>query len=282
MEVILFVRQDVDWNKLSRQQFYMQDSSSPVWKILKSEISLLEFWDSLFSIPFLDFRSQMKSMAQQQNSLTRCQIIRGEKELKKEMDKTNDAYILPVDDDDFFSPEIKQLEELSENSGVVLWPEGWLLGSKAYRTRPPRRGVGTNAYAIKKSMLKEKIPKNKWHYLLRYHGVVSRTICPDGTTQDFLNQATHIDKPLSVSNRHIGTITLWQNTIYQNNPEDYRTQILKRYYEMLGSSQSTGDYSWCQKIGDINTRAHFNLFSPKLFKYLIPPNDWKGKFPLFQ
>lgn len=272
MNTKIFVRQKVDWDFLNGDFFYIQDKNSPINKINQSNFDLPSFWKKIFKISFFQFRKTMQSISREQHKLTNCEVIIGEDDLKKEFEIEEDCYIAPVDDDDFFCPEIKQYLDPCKKD-IVLWPEGWMCGLKVFRSRPPSRGTGTNTYAIKKSFLKS-INYEKSYKVLRYHGAVQKTLFQNLSVEEFINGCEFINSSLSVSNRHIGTITLWQNLIF--NKFDVFDEILSRYYEYLFCNKlSLSGYEWCKKCAYKNYKSHQKLLCRKTLLLKKIPNNFK-------
>lgn len=280
MRFIIFIRQKIDWEKISEDEFKSQDEKSTIYKLNNSSIDLLKTWEDMFSCKFTEFRREMKNIAYKQNCKCNIEILQGKEEIEKEMEREEDAYILPTDDDDFFHPDIfSKLNQIKSENGIILWPEGWVMGSKAFKTRPPSRGTGTNTYAIKKSTLRTVNKDLQWR-LVRHHGSVQRVLYSDLSIKDFIDTCEFIDEPLSVSNRHVGTITLWQNTI--NKPQEVHQKILKRYFEYTSFDLEIHEhYSWTKEAVLQNMEEHNKIFSTKCLRFLNPPANWKNKFPLY-
>jgi hypothetical protein len=278
MKAKIFVRQKINWELLTREDFHKQSVNSPVHKINNSQKDILSIWDTLFNIDFISFRKRMKAIAHDQNELTGLSIIEGEEELKQEMNNDEDIYILPTDDDDFFNPNI--LEFLAKSkSNIVLWPEGWMWGSKLFQARPPTKGTGTNTYAIKKSFLKT-LDEQQCYKILRYHGSVCSTLYPNTTITDFIkSKCDFINHPLSISNRHIGTITLWQNLILNN--EKIELKIIERFKEYTKNKiKISNNYEWAKDTLIKNLKHHNLLFSTKIFKFSERDTEWEKNFIL--
>jgi hypothetical protein len=264
MKVIIFVRQNIDWANMTAEKFYMQSGKSTANRIIKSGIDILRLWEGLFRVSFFEFRAKMKDIAEKQNSKTGCPIIRGEEEMMEIMEGDEDAYLVPVDDDDFFRCDISKIQDL-DNNGIVVWPECWISNESVGRARPANRFVGTNCYAVRKSYLKQKVAEyNQWAFL-RYHGAVSRIIChpfakrpyPHCRKEEFIRKCTWIEECLSVSNRHAGTIGNIQPIVIMKKPFD--REMMKKVKKYRKPIKLEKEFEWCKESVENILLAHQKL-----------------------
>ena len=124
---------------------------------------IISTWNRLFKINYFDFRAKIKDLAE--DTFKDVTVIRGPEELREECLKEGDAYLVPIDDDDWISPRLAEALG-KQTSTVVSWRMGPSRTSSSKRfSSLPQRFSSCN-YAFKKSFVQQNPNTQK---LLFYH-----------------------------------------------------------------------------------------------------------------
>jgi hypothetical protein len=193
--IYLWVRRTVAW-----------EDEEAFWAQLRDvDRAGVAAWNATFNIPFHIFRRRVREIAAQNQARVRDVAY-------ADWDGIPDgSLVLPVDDDDWFAPEIATVLAEHVDTGAIgfRWPSTWVevpldLGHRlhllAHRLlgRPLKFICATNNYALVKS------PDNR--LLLSNHVEASRWFeprlkAPEGAIR-------HLDARLSVANRNLGSSTV--------------------------------------------------------------------------
>jgi hypothetical protein len=142
----IWVRTSVDWS--DEHAFLAQ-----VRPAFRPNVAL---WNETFTLPFHVFRDRVRTIA-------RLNLSRVEQSVCEEWDAIPDgALVLPVDDDDWFAPDVGVALELADEAIAYRWPSSFVevpvdwrqdLALTRWRRRtptPPRWTCTTNNYALVK------------------------------------------------------------------------------------------------------------------------------------
>lgn len=189
--IYVWIRGTVDWS--DEEAFWAQvpDRFRP----------RAELWNATFRMPFHVFRKRVREIAALNQSRVRDVIY-------AEWDQIPDgARVVPVDDDDWFSPALAETLESKWGTGLgVRWTPRWIgvpadLGHYVYLVRRgllpftrPHWTCETNNYAIVKT------PDNR--EMFEHHLAASQWF--DGPGRE---RVTMISDRLSVHNRNLGSQT---------------------------------------------------------------------------
>jgi PAS domain-containing protein len=193
--IYLWVRATVDWG-----------DEEAVWAQLRWQIRPnVELWNKTLSMPFHRYRQRVREIAALNQSRVEGAEI-------AQWDQIPDgAAVLPVDDDDWFAPDVARAvdRDLAPGAVACLWPSRWIevphdLGHRLYLARrrllpwtKPKYVAATNNYAMVKS------PETReW---LEDHTRASRwfeaRLANEGAA------VRRIDRELSLANRNLGSQT---------------------------------------------------------------------------
>ena len=147
----LLIRETVDWQNYSYDLLEEYLKSSTLYKqTVEPKIKLMRKWDQTFSIPYFQYRHQVKELAKQSWDQLGATIVEGHLDLSQVQD---DDIILTTDDDDWFSPELPNvLPEVMENHDMITWDclvnDMWRGSFYSWWTPSHIITVGSNSYAI--------------------------------------------------------------------------------------------------------------------------------------
>lgn len=131
MRLFLLVRASLPWDQLNYRSYQNQAgffAGRWMYRVNRS----LTAWQDIFDMSFFEYRHRIYQIAQRNwgNILGLEDIFMSDGGHDKTLDmirkirKIKDAMILPVDDDDWFSPKIKQELEPYSHHPIIHWRQG--------------------------------------------------------------------------------------------------------------------------------------------------------------
>jgi hypothetical protein len=180
----------------------------------------VEVWNETFTMPFHVFRAEVRRIAERNHSAVRGAVCLDWDEIP------DGALVLPVDDDDWFAPDIGEtlLRHRDRDADAYRWPSSFLevpigLGHELYVLRRrvfpdarPRWSCTTNNYALVKRDGARELAEN--------HMLASAWV--DGSPPGAVGW---ISARLSLQNRTLA----FQTSLAFGRPEVTRSQILRRH-----------------------------------------------------
>lgn len=145
--IYIYIRRTIDW-----------EDEQGFWAQIRPEVkSRVELWNRTFTVPYCQFRYHLKQIAQLSISKIQNSVCASWEDIP------DGALVIPVDDDDWFSPELGTLLEQNLTPGVAgyYWPSDfieiatsighkfWLIRCKLYAA--PIWICTTNNYAVIKT-----------------------------------------------------------------------------------------------------------------------------------
>ena len=260
MECIILVRTDIDYSELNSDNFSNQAIN---WGNLSGppivQQHLLEVWRNTFYIDYFGYRSQLKKIGESNLRFvaannTNVRIVFGFDEFQSLLEEEDDAWIIPIDDDDWLHPNIIESIRQSEPSKtLVRWHDYWwdlLKNQKILHHQTAQfHYLGSNNWAIKKSRLKQyelaeaaMIASNHivaWNQLCRY--------------RKHREEYQDLEECLSLYLFHIGSLT---NII---NAANFPRQFLTRMSKITIDAEMTHPAHWAQPWADQYKILHDEL-----------------------
>jgi hypothetical protein len=207
--IAIWVRSTVDW--ADEAAFLAQAPPDLGPKV--------ELWNELFTLPFHTFRHRVREIAALNHSRVDGAVVADWDAIPE------GALVLPVDDDDWFAPDIAAVLEREADPAAdgCYWASRWIevptrAGHRLYLARrrllpwtPPKWVLTTNNYAMVKAGDAEA--------LLGSHVKASRWLRGGGGSM------TRIDRSLSLANRTLASRT----TLRFDLPSISRADLLRKY-----------------------------------------------------
>jgi hypothetical protein len=146
-----------------------------------NKLKLHEFWAESFSMPFFEFRRRLQELARSNlDSVREARISTGLANLDAWINSAEDELIFPVDDDDWFSPDLCELGAIDPDVAMVVWPPAQLVyRPEDYRPilrQLPSSALMTNNWGIRKSFLRKHFDRNTIRRILARHADASYAV----------------------------------------------------------------------------------------------------------
>jgi hypothetical protein len=238
MNVSIIVRSSPDYQKIRDKNCFRNQLSEPYKPKLELELllnnNIFDVWNKFFSIDFFSYRKSIVEIAKDNLKNTDCKILKEYTEYCRWYKyDTEDSILVPVDDDDWFSPQLKDIaNHFDDQTDVVVWPEVVFYSTtNHYCNISKNYKFGSNNWAVKKSFLKKLDAKTARHLVLLSHK----------HTENFMkynvseNRIKKLNNFYSVHIKHLGGLNFLKNLIQLNN---FETDIKKIYLDKIYLNKS--------------------------------------------
>lgn len=227
--IYIWVRATADWG--DENAFLAQ--LDPAFK------PKVDVWNDTFDLPFHRFRRQVRRVAELNLSRVENAVVAGWDEIP------SGALVLPVDDDDWFAPDVARVleEGLDPHASGYFWigsvmevPINFghrlaLIRRAIFPSTLPRWICATNNYAM--------VKRPDTRALLEKHPLASEWFGGPGK-----EEVRWIDKRLSLANRTLGSKT----SLAFGRPTIRRTELIRKFrrYRALYSAPPAPELDWCR------------------------------------
>jgi hypothetical protein len=227
--IYIFVRATVDW----------ADEQAVLAQLPPGFRAKVDLWNETFTVPYHAFRHEVRKIARKNLSAVldaECPALE---------DIPEGALVLPVDDDDWFAPDIGRALEKARVPGVAgyYWISSFieipihlrhrlgLVRRAMFPATPPMWICTTNNYAV--------VHTPASHALLRSHKYAS------GWFGDHLEDVRKIDERLSVMNRTLASQT---SLGWPRERALARSTLLRKFrsYQRLYEEPLPPELAWCE------------------------------------
>lgn len=255
MKLVIWERTEINWQSIDMESFFEQGN-----KIFKRYEALLRFsipaWNSAFTLEYPQFRAGLQSIARdnRRDISGVDDIIRGESDFAQYIaSAADDTIIVPVDDDDWFAPDLAKLKVLFKDNHFryVIWPQ-LIIGPKRtdylYRVlKMPAEDIPqTNNFAFTVGMFKE-YNYQELEAILPYHTFLGRKFL-------MKNKPVHIPGLFSVYCKTVGSISFME-TRRNTCPTESETEFSLFLKKVVSSNLQLGlttierktEYLWAFK-----------------------------------
>lgn len=218
--VVLYVRTNIDWGGLTEETFLKQEQESNSVRGMTEDqkrefLRAIRLWNRTFALSYFAYRQRLKEIAEL--NWTRMQnldLVVRRQDLFSVLDWLGHCIVLPVDDDDWFHPDVANVlrRHWRPDIDAFHWPDG-LYRSVPFQDRfdqPTNQqrlvvrhwpgDFATNDYALTQSGLRRCGPQEK-HRVLAFHWAAGKAFHRSGVNRCYL------DRPLSASNKSLASAT---------------------------------------------------------------------------
>ena len=224
--IAVFLRSDVSWGSLSEDSYLEQEKfNRSVIRINPARkrelLTKIKFWNQTFSMSWFEYRQRIKNIAE----LNRSQIHNVDLVIRNRhqaalLERLDNVIILPVDDDDWFSPEIADTlrKNASDMPDLFSWSDGVFCPSRKVPVKrrqrdtggsdslffrnPTENGFWTNGYAVSEAGL-DRCPDENREDVLNRHAKVLATFKEH--VPEFRHR--HLDQVLSITHKSNASFT---------------------------------------------------------------------------
>jgi len=153
-EPIIYVRTTIRWDTVTRTALDRQGMHGKSATALRTFIQrrTIDIWNDTFKIDYCTFRARIQALAEQNLRATGLEIIYGPNQLQQLLQSNRAAWIIPVDDDDFFHPQIG--DAVRHRDGDVLHWRDWYLRRGRVIPRAWLAQFATNGYAVRAAVVR--------------------------------------------------------------------------------------------------------------------------------
>lgn len=188
---------------------------------------MLNLWDKIFHMPYIKYRNKICNIASKNLNNTGCLVIKGYEEFIDWYNKDDEeCIIVPIDDDDWISPNISTVSEyFKENTNIVVWKNAVLHSLTRFHFGVvDGNRMGSNNWAVRKSCLKRMDQKEARHFILLSHVHAESYVKNKMNKED----VCFVNKNYNIYNRHIASLNFIRGLIEKGNVEKELTAISKR------------------------------------------------------
>jgi SAM-dependent methyltransferase len=218
--VVLYIRTNLDWGSLTEENFLRQEEYSNSARAMSADqkqafLKAIRLWNRTFSLSYFTYRQRLKEIAEL--SWTRIRdldLIVRRQDLFTVLDHLDQFIVLPVDDDDWFHPDIANVlrQHWRDDVDAFHWPDGLYRSvpfqDRFQQTMSQERLVlrhwpgdfATNGYALTRAGFSRCDLQTK-RRVLSFHWAAGKTFHQPGFTRRLL------DQPLSASNKSLASAT---------------------------------------------------------------------------
>jgi hypothetical protein len=231
----ILVRSDVDWDRMSDAAFVAQDDDKrPLFHIhgaLRRDV--LDVWRRSFPIDFFVYRGLVRRIAQQTLERAGADAISfGFGDFSHWYGNDEDEIIAPIDDDDFYSPRLREVRDaFTPNTDIVVWTHarvGFLDLSPIRSCQLiPVPVLCTNNWAVRKSFMRRVFDVDEAMQVFAHHrkgnnliarklGLPAWTPQAVGLTFLFHRRVRLVEQVYAAYNEHPGSIAFLARLLHES------------------------------------------------------------------
>lgn len=300
--VVLYVRTNLDWGSLTEESFLHQEECSNSARAMSVDqkqafLKSIRLWNRTFGLSYFAYRQRLKEIAELSwTRIRNLDLVVRRQDLFTVLDRLDRYIVLPVDDDDWFHPDVADVLRQHWQPGIDAfhWPDG-LYRPVPFQDRfqqtasQERLGVrhwpgdfSTNGYALTRSGFSRCNAQAKPR-VLAFHWTAGKTFHQPEFTRCF------IERPLSASNKSLASATNLKALLQRADLVRNVPHLRRRTTNIPPQLQWTGEYvalteslnqSLCRGLADQDAPPHSVVRTPKnrlqLLNYLIETRGYRS------
>lgn len=253
--VALHVRTNIDWGAMTEDGFLQQERLSTSTSVMSAEqrqgfLTAIRLWNRTFSMSYFEYRQRLKEIAELSwTRIRNLDLVLRRPDLSAILDSLDEYIVLPVDDDDWFHPDIADVLRRRWRPSVDAfhWPDGLYrpvpfqerFDQSAHQIRLILRKLhadfATNGYALTRTGLSKcKAPLRG--RVLAFHWAAGKTYRQDGF------ECCLVDRPLSASNKSLASRTNLQSLVDRSHLLRNVPHLMRRTTDIPQSLHWTREY----------------------------------------
>jgi len=252
MRFVICVRTDVDWGKITADNFYDQPQEyRPSLESAKS-YNIVEHWDKNFELSYGQFRKSLRNIAG--DCLTKVkgfEIVTGIENIDPILNSDEEVILAPIDDDDWFAPNLNKMARWFYSPIPVLAWEHTLLHKGQFKTHKPTTRkkdllLWSNNFMVRKSFLLSEFGLERTKILLAHHVWLDRAI---KSKNRYFQAVKRISYKGNISIKHAGSLTNLRDYCKSETPNIKMREWARNFQKI---SKIPLPIKWC---GDYVRRA---------------------------
>lgn len=298
--VALYVRTNIDWRTMTEDRFWQQERFSNSARAMSEQqkmmfLEAIRLWNRTFAMSYFAYRQRLKEIAELSwTRIRNLDLVLRRQDLFTILDGVEHYIVLPVDDDDWFHPEIADVLRQSWRPGIDAfhWHDGLYRpvpfqdrfdqSQQQERLIVRRWGAdfATNGYALTRDGLSKcSVPLR--HQVLAFHWTAGKTFHQQGVERSF------VDQLLSASNKSLASCTNLKALVDRTHLIRNVPHLMRRTMDMPQPLQWTEEYIALTEALNLELcrgaeadDAHAERLSPKnrvqLLNYLISTRGYRS------
>ncbi|MFV0442077.1 MAG: class I SAM-dependent methyltransferase [Planctomycetaceae bacterium] len=218
--VVLYVRTNLDWETLTEESFLRQEECANSVRAMSADqkqtlLHAIQLWNRTFGVSYFAYRQRLKEIAELNwTRIRNLDLVVRRQDLFTVVEHLDRFIVLPVDDDDWFHPDVADIlrRHWRPDVDAFHWPDG-LYRSVPFQDRFDQTAAqdrlvvrhwagdfATNGYALTRTGVSRCNVQTR-RRVLAFHWAAGKTFHQPGFTRCW------IDQPLSASNKSLASAT---------------------------------------------------------------------------
>lgn len=231
MNIVAYIRSDVDWTHLNENNFLRQEGRAPGIsdEYLEKFLVGIKLWNQLYDMSFFEYRRNLRDIhAMSMDRLIGLDAVVRDFSVLQRMDWTNKpTWVLPIDDDDWYHPELLYILRAHEPTEYhyAYWPIIRLIPTQGADDSEPEVNTRqpfadpypfplTNMYAVSNAGIKAVSGKLR-QKVLTHHGCSYGEV-KSAVGKNFFNPL-QVTQPMAITYKSPASFTqvTWPKTLDQ-------------------------------------------------------------------
>lgn len=218
MKVVIVVRNcpnylEINSSNISQQTLVPYCQKDKLDTLITHDV--FNIWNKSFLLSLSNYRKELSDIALKSFENTGCEIIKGHQSFNDWYSKEQtDCVIVPVNDDDWLSPDLFKIGNLIDQGDIIVWKKTLLHAITKFMFEScPGHTLRSNSWGIKLSFLKKTFSDiAAKDLILLNHNYADHQI----SNYYSKNNTVLSDEPLSVYLRHIASLRFIESLVEKN------------------------------------------------------------------